>query len=65
MLYCTCPTDKTSRAVLNQALAFGFSRIKVLKGGLDGWRRSGYPVEPYREPFQLDSGQNRNPAAAD
>ncbi len=65
VLYCTCPSDETSRAVLNRALAIGFSRIKVLKGGLEGWRRNGYPVEPYQRPFPLDSGQNRRSAAAD
>jgi rhodanese-related sulfurtransferase len=64
VVYCTCPNDKSSRAVLHRALAMGFSRIKFLKGGLDGWRAKGYPVEPYEQPFRLDSGRNSHLAAA-
>jgi rhodanese-related sulfurtransferase len=64
IVYCTCPSDKTSRAVLDRALAMGFSRIKFLKGGLDGWRARGYPVEPYLKPFHLDSSRNKHLAAA-
>ena len=55
VVYCTCPSDKTSRMILRRALDLGFSRAKFLKGGLDGWRTSGFPVEPYRKPFQLSS----------
>lgn len=55
IVYCTCPSDKTSRIVLRRALAMGFFRIKFLKGGLDGWRANGYPVEPYKKPFHLSS----------
>ena len=47
VVYCTCPSDKTTRAVLHRALALGFLRITFLKGGLDGWRAKGYPVKPY------------------
>lgn len=64
VVYCTCPSDENSRAVLHGALAMGFSRIKFLKGGLDGWRAKGYPVEPYEKPFQLDSGRNNDLAIA-
>ena len=53
VVYCTCPGDKTSRAILHRALAMHFSRIKFLKGGLAAWRAEGYPVEPYREVFHL------------
>ena len=64
VVYCTCPSDKTSRAVLHRALALGFSRITFLKGGLDSWRAKGYPVEAYDKPFQLDSGQSSHLANA-
>lgn len=53
IVYCTCPSDKTSRAVLRRALALQFFRVKFLKGGLAAWRAEGYPVEPYREVFHL------------
>jgi rhodanese-related sulfurtransferase len=54
VVYCTCPSDKTSRTVLRRALAMGLSRIKFLKGGLKGWIAKGFPVEPYTKPFHLD-----------
>lgn len=64
IVYCTCPNEKNSRAVLHQARAMGFSRIKLLKGGLDGWRARGYPVQPYAKSFQLDSSRSDHLAAA-
>ena len=56
IVYCTCPSDKTSRAILRKALAMNFSRVKFLRGGLDGWKAKGYPVEPYTRSFHLDTG---------
>jgi rhodanese-related sulfurtransferase len=53
IVYCTCPGEKTSRAVLHRALSMHFSRIKFLKGGLAAWKAKDYPVEPYREVFHL------------
>jgi rhodanese-related sulfurtransferase len=53
IVYCTCPSDKTSRAVLQRALALHLLRIKFLKGGLAAWKAKGYPVEPYNQPFHL------------
>jgi rhodanese-related sulfurtransferase len=63
VVYCTCPSDKTSRVVLRRALSQGFSRIKFLKGGLDGWKSKGYPVEPYTQPFHLDRMNGNQPKA--
>jgi rhodanese-related sulfurtransferase len=53
VVYCTCPGDKTSRTVLRRALMLGFSRIKLLRGGLSAWKEKGYAVEPYKESFRL------------
>jgi rhodanese-related sulfurtransferase len=53
VVYCTCPSDKTARMVLRRALRLHFYRVKLLKGGLAGWKASGYPVEPYKEVFHL------------
>lgn len=64
VVYCTCPSDKTSRLVLNRALSMGFLRIKFLKGGLDGWRSKGYPVDPYTKPFRLHSDNGKQLEAA-
>jgi len=55
VVYCTCPSDQTSQTILRRARALGFSRIKFLQGGLEGWKARGYPVEPYKESFHLDT----------
>ena len=55
IVYCTCPGDKTSRAILRQALDLQFFQIKFLAGGFEAWKAKGYPVEPYREVFHLYS----------
>jgi rhodanese-related sulfurtransferase len=55
IVYCTCPSDKTSREVSRRAQALKFFKMKFLKGGLAAWKQSGYPVEPYRESFHLDT----------
>jgi len=55
VVYCTCPSDKTSRTISHRAQAMGFSRIRFLQGGLAGWKVKGYPVEPYNESFHLDT----------
>lgn len=55
VVYCTCPDDKTSREILQRALSLNFSRLKILRGGLGAWKAKGYPVEPYREAFRLDT----------
>jgi rhodanese-related sulfurtransferase len=53
VVYCTCPDEKTSRAILHRALDMHFVRIKFLKGGLKEWKAKGYSTEPYREVFHL------------
>jgi rhodanese-related sulfurtransferase len=53
VVYCTCPSDKTSRQILRRALALRFFRVKFLKGGLEAWKMNGYPVEPYKQAFHL------------
>jgi len=55
VVYCTCPSDKTSRSISHRAQAMGFSRIRFLQGGLAVWKAKGYPVEPYKESFHLDT----------
>src|SRR6266849_3953190 len=55
VVYCTCPSDKTSRLISERALAMHLMRIKFLKGGLAGWKAKGYPVERYETPFHLDT----------
>ncbi|AXC11504.1 Rhodanese-related sulfurtransferase [Acidisarcina polymorpha] len=55
VVYCTCPSDKTSKAISQRAKALHFLRVRFLKGGLAAWKREGYPVERYKESFHLDT----------
>lgn len=55
VVYCTCPGDKTSFEILRKAQMIDYSRIKLLRGGLDAWKAHGYPVVPYKESFRLDT----------
>jgi rhodanese-related sulfurtransferase len=57
IVYCTCPSDKTSREILHRALALHYSRIKFLQGGLESWKAKGYPVDPYKKTFHLDTAK--------
>jgi rhodanese-related sulfurtransferase len=57
VVYCTCPSDKTSMTIAQRAHALNFFRVRFLKGGLAAWKEKGYPVEPYRETFHLDTAQ--------
>jgi rhodanese-related sulfurtransferase len=56
IVYCTCPSDKTSRRILRKARAMQLSRVKFLKGGLEAWKAKGFPVAPYNESFHLETG---------
>src|SRR5271165_1807821 len=40
-VYCTCPSDKTSREITRRALAMNFLRIKFLRGGIAAWKQKG------------------------
>jgi rhodanese-related sulfurtransferase len=54
-VYCTCPSDKTSREMARRALAHDFVKVRFLRGGLAAWKQKGYPVVPYTETFRLDT----------
>jgi rhodanese-related sulfurtransferase len=55
VIYCTGGDHDTSKMVLGKAKALNFTRVKILKGGLAAWKEKGYPVEEYKETFQLDT----------
>jgi rhodanese-related sulfurtransferase len=55
IVYCTCPSDRTSRRILHRALSLNFTRIKFLRGGLAAWKERGFPIESYETPFRLDT----------
>jgi rhodanese-related sulfurtransferase len=60
VVYCTCPSDKTSRSIALKAHHLAplvdLNRVKFLKGGLAAWKAKGYPVVPYDKTFHLDTG---------
>jgi rhodanese-related sulfurtransferase len=56
VVYCTCPSDKTSRLISKRAHVLNFLKIRFLKGGLAAWKAQGYPVEHYNESFRLYTG---------
>jgi rhodanese-related sulfurtransferase len=45
VLYCTEPHEATSVRAAADLAAAALTRVHVLAGGLDGWRRRGFPVE--------------------
>jgi rhodanese-related sulfurtransferase len=61
VVYCTCPSEKTSRRLLRHALALGFSRVKFLRGGIAAWKGMGFPVEPYRGTLAPSSAEAERP----
>ena len=50
ILYCTCPSEETSARVAKQLLRAGVHRVRPLRGGFEGWRDAGYPLEAYVAP---------------
>jgi uncharacterized membrane protein YdjX (TVP38/TMEM64 family)/rhodanese-related sulfurtransferase len=40
-----CTTDKRAAKAAQLLREGGFQRVSVLRGGMEGWQRSGYPVE--------------------
>jgi membrane protein DedA with SNARE-associated domain/rhodanese-related sulfurtransferase len=44
ILYCNCPNEVTSARMALLLRRKGVNKIRPLTGGLDGWRRQGYPV---------------------
>lgn len=47
VLYCTCPNEETSAKLALQLHNLGVYRVRPLRGGFDGWKEAGYPLEEY------------------
>ncbi|HEY2340901.1 MAG TPA: rhodanese-like domain-containing protein, partial [Steroidobacteraceae bacterium] len=45
VLYCTCPSEETSAKVAMELRRLGIARVRPLRGGLQGWKDAGYPLE--------------------
>jgi rhodanese-related sulfurtransferase len=44
--YCACPSDESSVRAAEVLMEAGFKRVRVLKGGWQGWMKVGGQVEP-------------------
>jgi membrane protein DedA with SNARE-associated domain/rhodanese-related sulfurtransferase len=44
VLYCNCPNEVTAALAVRTLAGLGFTRVRALTGGLDGWVASGHPV---------------------
>lgn len=47
ILYCTCPSEETSAKIAMSLHKLGILRVRPLRGGFDGWKEAGYPLEEY------------------
>jgi membrane protein DedA with SNARE-associated domain/rhodanese-related sulfurtransferase len=45
VLYCTCPSEETSAKVALELHRLGIKRVRPLRGGLQGWKDAGYPLD--------------------
>ncbi len=45
VLYCTCPSEETSMKVAMDLRRMGVKRVRPLRGGLQGWKDAGYPLD--------------------
>ncbi len=48
VFYCAEPNEATSARIALRGAAIGFHNVHPLSGGLEGWRRAGFPVEPVK-----------------
>jgi rhodanese-related sulfurtransferase len=45
VVYCSCPLERSSLRVAQQLRNHGYRDVRVLAGGIEQWRLSGYPLE--------------------
>jgi rhodanese-related sulfurtransferase len=45
VLYCNCPNEASAARASHILAAKGFSRVRALTGGIDGWVASGHGIE--------------------
>jgi rhodanese-related sulfurtransferase len=45
VIYCACPNEASAAAVARRLMNAGFRRVRPLKGGIDAWVASGFPLD--------------------
>ena len=48
--YCDCPAEETSHAAAIELRDAGIDNVRVLQGGIRGWRNAGLPVSSGNRP---------------
>jgi membrane protein DedA with SNARE-associated domain/rhodanese-related sulfurtransferase len=51
VVYCVCPNEASAKRIVSRLRRKHIYPAWALKGGLDAWERSGYPVEPLSADF--------------
>ena len=49
VLYCTCPSEATAAKTAMSMRKLGIERVRPLRGGFDGWKNLGFPLEEVEE----------------
>lgn len=55
VIYGTCLDKKTLHLVLQITQKLRFCRLKMLRGGFEGWKQKGLPTKAYTTAFHLDT----------
>ena len=45
VFYCSCPNEASAAVAAKRLMEVGYSRVRPLAGGLEGWAAAGFPVE--------------------
>jgi membrane protein DedA with SNARE-associated domain/rhodanese-related sulfurtransferase len=45
VFYCSCPNEASAAVAAKRLMTLGYSRVRPLLGGLEGWVEAGYAVE--------------------
>jgi rhodanese-related sulfurtransferase len=59
VIYCTCPNQASSSRALQLLLGYGFRQLRVLEGGFQAWRESGFEIETFE--FDASATKPLNP----
>ncbi len=57
VLYCTCPSEATAAKTAMTIRKLGIKRVRPLRGGFDGWKNLGFPLESLEDSEQTTSTQ--------
>lgn len=63
VLYCTCPSEQTSAKLAMELRRLGVHRVRPLRGGLQGWKDAGYPMETVLVNPPTPTGHSQTSAA--